>query len=350
MENVGMIILDINDIPPGSTLASPIYMRGSKLIDKGINISEKIINLMKNWGVAEVKVVVDDSIVLQESKAVSQELHSKLFNEIEMVFKKGLTDGNYSKIKGLIQDLINEIASNGICMAELGKLKLYDLYTYNHSVDVAIMSISAGMILGYSGVKLKNLAIAALLHDIGKIVISPAILNKNGKLDADEYEEIKKHPEMGKAILEQIGGIHTSIIEAVHRHHEWYSGEGYPGRIAGERIPEMARIIAIADACSAMGSKRSYRDPQSTCAIREQLEVCSSTQFDTEIVRIFLLNIIVYVPGKKVKLSDGRDVIVISSGNHPGRPIVREIFSDCNFGEIIDLSDENRLNLTIVPK
>ena len=126
-----------------------------------------------------------------------------------------------------------------------------------------------------------------LLHDVGKIGIPDSVINKPGKLTAEEYEIIKKHPETGVSILAKTEELPRMTIGA-HWHHERYDGGGYPDGLSGENIPQEARIIAVADAYDAMTSSRSYRGILSQAAVREEIEKCKGTQFDPVFADIML--------------------------------------------------------------
>ena len=121
-----------------------------------------------------------------------------------------------------------------------------DRYTRGHSDRVAEFSVLIGKYMGLSEEDLKTLRIGGLFHDIGKIGIPDAILLKEGKLDDNEYSEIKNHPSIGKHILSN-ASIFSSIIPIVYHHHEKYNGTGYPEQLAGDQIPLFARIAAVAD-------------------------------------------------------------------------------------------------------
>ena len=134
------------------------------------------------------------------------------------------------------------------------------------------------------------IALAGLLHDIGKIGIPESILDKPGKLTKEEYEIVKRHPEIGAEILSSIRQF-EEVVPAIRHHHERYDGRGYPDGLKGEEIPVMARIIAVADAFDAMLSKRPYRDALSLNSAVKELQRNKGSQFDPQIVDI-LLNII----------------------------------------------------------
>jgi hypothetical protein len=125
---------------------------------------------------------------------------------------------------------------------------------------------------------------AGLLHDVGKIGIKNAILTKNGKLTREEYEVIKQHALIGKQILSGITAYPYLSI-AANFHHERYDGRGYPDKLKGEDIPEIARIITVADAYDAMSSNRSYRSAMPQQLVREEIVKGAGTQFDPEIAR-----------------------------------------------------------------
>ena len=154
-----------------------------------------------------------------------------------------------------------------------------DKYTHGHSTRVATYSKTIAKMAGKSDKECDDIYYAALLHDIGKIGISDAIINKVGKLTPEEYAEIKKHCVIGKDILSSIVEFPYLSIGA-HHHHERYDGKGYPDRLKGNDIPELARIIAVADAYDAMTSKRSYRDPLPQQKVREIIIEEMGAQFD----------------------------------------------------------------------
>ena len=162
-----------------------------------------------------------------------------------------------------------------------------DRYTRGHSDRVVEYSVLIGKHMGLSEEELKTLRIGGLFHDIGKIGIPDAILLKEGKLDDNEYSEIKNHPSIGKHILSN-ASIFSNIIPIVYHHHEKYNGTGYPEQLAGENIPLLARITAVADTFDAMTSKRSYRNAIPLEYVRAEIEKCSGTQFDPKIANIFL--------------------------------------------------------------
>jgi hypothetical protein len=160
-----------------------------------------------------------------------------------------------------------------------------DEYSHGHSMRVAEYSRRIAEEMGKSEEECRKIYYAGLLHDVGKIGISDAIITKKGKLTPEEYEVIKKHPVLSNQILSSIRDYPYISIGA-HYHHERYDGKGYPDGLKGEDIPEIARIISVADAYDAMSSNRSYRKAIPQQIIREQIVEGAGTQFDPEIAMI----------------------------------------------------------------
>ena len=162
-----------------------------------------------------------------------------------------------------------------------------DSYTRGHSDRVSEYSVLIGNKLKLSDQDINLLKIGGLFHDIGKIGVPDTILQKPDKLTDDEYSEIKNHPTIGAHILSN-ATIFKDIIPIVKHHHERYDGNGYPSRLAGENIPYLARIAAIADTFDAMTSKRSYRNSLPLDIVRAEFIKGKGTQFDPNLVDLFL--------------------------------------------------------------
>jgi len=165
-------------------------------------------------------------------------------------------------------------------------LDLRDAGTAQHSRTVGAYARHTAMALGFDPDRVERIHAAGVLHDLGKLGIADATLHKPGALDAAEWKEIQRHPEIGALILEHAGL--PDIAAWVIAHHERIDGCGYPKRIAGEEIPLEARILAVADAYEAMIADRPYRDGLPPEAAREELIRCAGTQFDPVVVEAFL--------------------------------------------------------------
>ena len=162
-----------------------------------------------------------------------------------------------------------------------------DKYTHGHSENVMKFTVILAKHLGLSGKDIEQIKYAGLLHDIGKIGVDEAILNKPGKLTPKEFEQIKKHPELGSRILSNMP-FFESLVPLIKYHHEFYNGKGYPEGLSGEKIPYGARLLSVADAFEAMTSNRPYRKALSNEVAFSIMRKEKSNQFDPKIVEAFL--------------------------------------------------------------
>jgi len=166
-------------------------------------------------------------------------------------------------------------------------LEAKDVYTSGHSQRVTEISVAIAKELGLPKESIEKIRLAGLVHDIGKIGVRELVLNKPGSLSEEEYEHVRLHSETGEHILEPLVGD-KEILKAVRHHHERYDGAGYPDGLKGERIPLLARIIAVADTFDAMTSERPYRKALTKEAACAEVERCRGTQFDPEAADAFL--------------------------------------------------------------
>lgn len=162
-----------------------------------------------------------------------------------------------------------------------------DTYTNGHSARVAEYSSEIARRFGYTGQRLSDIYMMGLLHDVGKIGIPDAVINKPAKLTDAEFEKIKAHPVMGAKILKNIKDK-PKLADGARWHHERYGGGGYPDDLRGDAIPEEARIIAVADSYDAMTSRRSYREPLPQDIVRSEIQKGSGSQFDPRFADIML--------------------------------------------------------------
>jgi len=198
----------------------------------------------------------------------------KIFNQAEnYMYKKKLFEGPSMRGKtiGAIINTLHEKNSR----------------EEQHSHRVAELCKQLATVCKLSEREIEEINSAGLLHDIGKIAIQETLLNKRGKLTEEEFEEVRRHPEIGYRILSSVNDM-ADMAEYVLSHHERWDGKGYPKGLAGEDIPLQARMIAIADSFDAMTSERSYRYPISEAEASVELMKNSGTQFDPTLVQRFV--------------------------------------------------------------
>src|SRR5213078_4315015 len=168
-----------------------------------------------------------------------------------------------------------------------GAIEARDPYTRGHSARVTALAEKIARRLGWSEERLASLRIGGPLHDIGKLAVSDEVLRKEGRLDDGELAQIREHPTIGARILLRMAALREAIPYVLY-HHERWDGNGYPSGKAGEEIPLEARVLAVADAFDAMTSDRPYRPALGRDEALAEVARCAGTQFDPEIVRIFL--------------------------------------------------------------
>jgi HD-GYP domain-containing protein (c-di-GMP phosphodiesterase class II) len=168
-----------------------------------------------------------------------------------------------------------------------GAIEARDPYTRGHSARVTDLAVAVGRRLGWSDERLRSLRVGGRLHDIGKLGVSDAVLSKAGRLDEDEFAQIRQHPRIGARILLRLAAFREAL-PCVLYHHERWDGRGYPSGKAGREIPVEARVLAIADAFDAMTSDRPYRRALTRGEALAEVERCAGSQFDPEIARVFL--------------------------------------------------------------
>lgn len=267
------------------------------------NISSKDFNILKNIRKENndlyIILVLDSnetSIPLDKLNELSVqgycEKNSKL-NQLSLFIETAIKSIEQMKmIKTMNEELLaskEQLVKSYLETIEILRytVEAKDTYTRGHSERVSEYSVLIGKKLGLPQSDLKTLKIGGLFHDIGKIGIADSILMKTGKLTNSEYNEIKKHPIIGKNILSN-ASIFQDIIPIVLYHHERYDGKGYPESLRGNDIPLLARIVCVADSFDAMTSKRSYRDVLDYDYVKNEIKSQSGTQFDPVIATTFL--------------------------------------------------------------
>lgn len=200
-----------------------------------------------------------------------------------------VADMRMSKAKG-------DVCQPGFCEKDLppaeysgmlGVLAEKDMYSFFHSQNVVKYAVRLAKALGFSHSRIEELSHGAWLHDIGKILVNENILRKHGKLTPEEYAIMKRYVEWGVTLVQEFR-LSETALNGLKYHHERWDGRGYPFGIISKELPEASRVIQIADAFSAMTLKRLYREPMSIEAALEELARNKSSQFDPELVDLFI--------------------------------------------------------------
>jgi putative nucleotidyltransferase with HDIG domain len=192
-------------------------------------------------------------------------------------------------LRGAVQDQMRKLqrVSLGAVESLVFAVEAKDVFTRGHSQRVADLALAAAVQLGVLEEDAAQVHVAGLLHDVGKIAVREAVLNKPGALDPEERTHVQTHSAEGARILQPLLPD-SPIVAFVKHHHERWNGKGYPDGLMDLKIPLGARLLAVADAYDAMTSLRPYRNPQSRAQARRELRACSGSQFDPEAVSAFL--------------------------------------------------------------
>lgn len=346
-------------LKPGMTLARNLYgIRSELLLTAGSILTDNLIEKMTLSG-CEGAYIVDDTpddpnvkgIISKKLKENTVRAVRTFFNGIERNDSL-MTSYSFSSMKHLLDDIIDEISTDKNAMINMVDLKVFDDYTYYHCVSVAGLSIMVGVSAGMNRSGLYKLGMGALLHDLGKIFIPKEILNKNGPLDFDEYEQMKKHSQLGSDYLKRQNALPLESVIAVLTHHERYDAKGYPLGLPQNKQTIEGKIIAICDNYDAMTSDRPYRTAFSPSEAIEHIMGNSGVMFDPKILSLFIKKIVPYPVGTVVDLSNGKKGIVVE--NYPAsymRPKIRIIPTDGDImkNEVYDLgNDPELLNVTVI--
>ncbi len=228
----------------------------------------------------ELLELVAQQIELIENSRQKEETEHLIQSELSDVKQKYLDEVSEKEI--LFMAVIDSLAQ---------VVGARDTYTHNHNRSVADYAVKLGEAMGIGGTDLATLHIAGRLHDIGKIGVPEAILQKKGALTDEEYDRMKEHPTVGGKILESLPNF-DSISDIVIYHHERYDGKGYPKGLKKDNIPLLARVTAVCDAWDAMTSDRVYRKKLPLEEAKRRLIEGSGTQFDPEIVEVFVKSLV----------------------------------------------------------
>ncbi len=359
----------IDDLEPGMVIAHDIYSSDRRflLIKKGTILSKDIIYGLKRRGVKEIivqerefgdqalKLPLPDDMVKKEGipfsypaslekriffnykgkvilKIDDPEIHNTKVKAIKTVHsilsnvvKEKVVD--VESAKDTASSLINAIMKNKNAFLNIAGMRMVDEYTFVHSVNVAAYTAIIAREYGIEGEELELICLGGLLHDVGKMLVDPSILNKPGRLTDREFEEMKSHPVRGYNILRE-NGVEDNIAVIARLHHERCDGSGYPDGKTCEELPLSAQIAAIADVYDALTSERVYKKAISSNNAMMIIISESGKHFNPELVTLFQKTVGIYPIGSFVKLNNGYIARVIDQNEGIVRPVIQVMFDD----------------------
>ncbi|MDE2585374.1 MAG: HD-GYP domain-containing protein [Betaproteobacteria bacterium] len=254
-----------------------------------------------------------------QAVALVEELQraKKLHGEANRIVKDMLGDIRLGqqiemeKIEPLVENIVDSIFCHPDGLIPLARLKTHDQYTFMHSVSVCALMVAFARGLKLSRDVIKDIAVGALLHDVGKAKVPDGILNKPAKLTDAEFDKMKSHVVQSKIILHNTPGVSAIALDVAAQHHERYDGSGYPNKLKGEQISLYGQMGAIVDVYDAITSNRVYhRGMPPTEALRKLLE-WSKFHFNPELVQAFIRTIGIYPTGSLVRLESSRLGVVL---------------------------------------
>ncbi len=326
-----MIKINVTNCIPGMILARPIYHKGFVvLLEKDCILTSDYINRIRNMGISEIYIEDDCSTDIIPNDLVKDSTRIEAVTYVKNVMEQySATYSVYTKeLLEVINSIIDDIFSNEHIILNIMDIKNCDDYTFSHCVNVAILSISTGAMLGLSRNALVELGIGAILHDIGKIMIPEEILKKKSSLTESEYEIIKQHSKLGYEILSKIPNISQASARVALSHHERMDGRGYPNGEFDSDIHIYSKIVAITDVFDALTSDRIYRKKISNAQAIEYITGIARPTFDNTVLLSFLRIVPPYPVGMVVKLSNGdKGIVQYVREDCPTRPVVRIVYN-----------------------
>ncbi|PKM76234.1 MAG: HD-GYP domain-containing protein [Firmicutes bacterium HGW-Firmicutes-15] len=348
--------INIENLQADMIVARNIFSsEGRILLSSGVMLSAPYIERLLSLGIASVYIKDDifgdidhiPEVISEKTRIDTVKIVRDSFNNMERNHKL-----NVRLIKDVVNNLVEELLFNPNVLVNLTDIRSYDDYTFAHSVNVCILSLMTGVTLSYDDIKLKDLGVGALLHDIGKIKLDKGTLNKADDLTREEYFEVKQHAESGFEILRKYDDISLLSAHIAFQHHERWNGTGYPRGLSGNDIHEYGRIVAVADVYDALLADRPYRSSYSVNQAITILQRMAGTYLDPRCITALIANVAVYPIGSIVELNSGVVGIVVDVNKEmPTRPVVRVVYNSnserLNHPHEVDLS---KLSTIIIVK
>lgn len=352
----------IENVKEGSILGKTLYDgEGRVLLTRGSVLTQAIIDKIKSINIYTIYIedeyseaIIEDVIKPEIRRTAIKMVRNTFYRLNKYNNKENYTGRNlykeseqdFKSIYYIATEIIEEILSQKNVMIGLVDIKSFDDYTYQHSVNVAVISLIIGIKLKFHKYELFDLCIGALLHDVGKMFIPSEILNKKGELTEEEFKIMKEHTVRGYDYLKGLYEISVPARIISLQHHERAGGQGYPEGRSGERISILSRIVAVADVYDAMTSDRVYRRAIAPNEALEYIMANSGSKFDYKVVQAFSKSVIPYPEGSIVRLSNNEiGVVTKIHEDFPLRPEIKIIYSedDSRVDEVINLLEQNSL-------
>jgi HD-GYP domain-containing protein (c-di-GMP phosphodiesterase class II) len=322
----------MDKVEAGMILAKTLYDNAQRvLIGEGTRLLSEYIEKLRHRGFDGLYIEDDLSKDIQIEETISTELRQRAV--------KSLKECNIDASLDIAKAIVEQLSGASSISLDMMDLRDFDDYTYKHSVNVAVLSTVIGIGLGLKESDLVDLCAAGLLHDLGKLGIDSAIINKAGFLTQEEYDIIKSHSRLSYDLIKDKWNISAKTKVAVLEHHENEDGTGYPRGLFGREIHRYGKIVHVADVYDALTTKRPYKKPYSIAEAMEYLMGSCGRLFDKSVVEHFMNYVPIYPKGITICLSNGESAVVVENRHFRAlRPIVR-LFN----GRTYDLFEDSAL-------
>lgn len=313
-----MIRLSTKRLRAGMIVAQSVYNRkGASFLTKGTVLNAHYIDQLKQIGISQVCVTSSDPNIrlLPQNDIVQDETRQAAVNRLFDFYEKVQNNGsiNVEPLQDISEKIIVDLVTQPDSLVQMTDLRLFDDYTFSHSVNVAALSAMVGIAMKFSQDELTDLTLGALLHDIGKLNVPLSVLNKPSSLNDNEFAIIKNHPVAGYERLFNmlsLRDLNVRVLAAIARqHHEHMDGHGYPDQLKGGQIHKYAQIVAVADVYDALTSSRTYKKAYPPHVAYKIMTKCSGKQFNTSILDVFFDHVAVYPVGCVLKTSWGLAIV-----------------------------------------
>ncbi len=231
------------------------------------------------------------------------------------------------RVEPVVEQMVNSIFRNQDALLSLGRIRQMDQYTFEHSVSVGVLLISFAKSMGLERDVIQQIGVGALLHDIGKIKVPDAVLNKPGRLTDEEFAIMKKHVVFSREILAETPGISPAALAVAAEHHERFDGTGYPRGLKADEITPYGQMAAVVDVYDAITADRCYHKGEPPTSVLKKLLEWSKFHFNPELVQRFVHTVGIYPVGTLVRLESRRLAVVIEPGEKGLLyPVVRVVY------------------------
>ncbi|HWR38266.1 MAG TPA: HD-GYP domain-containing protein [Patescibacteria group bacterium] len=309
-----MYRITIDNLRPKMMSTRPIYdTAGRKIIPAGLKLEEAELRRLRSMGIGSLYVWSPFLAQETEKGLISETTRLQAARTVWLTYLSVSLDkaGEGFGLEEVAKEIVREVKESGNLLIQSCDVRAYGDYLYYHVVNVAALAAKIGISMGYNEGQLLELVQGALLHDVGEMMLSQELMEKTGKLTAEEHLEIRKHPERGFAYLRKaMPQLTAPTAFAVLQHHERIDGRGYPWQLKETEIVEYARILAVADIFDALTADRPFRAHVPFHEACRLLRALRGKLFDGDLVDLLLPVIAPYPLGTLVRIANGKVGVV----------------------------------------